>query len=558
MKIHIAQQNYTVGDFNRNTSSIIEAIKEAEKEGAELIIFSELCVCGFPSEDLLLSEMYIDKVMESIQEIREHTEHIGVIIGAPERNASSEGKRLFNSAWFLFNKEILGTTGKAHLSDFGIFNQSRYFEPGDGVSVFSFKNKKIAITIGEDIYYFKKDFSSRETPEGQSDTSKPDLMINLSSTPFDYSRFNNRKSLLKESLQDFNIPLIYCNSAGANTGVILEGNSMAFDKDGNLCVQLSAFGEDKDALTLFEDGTLSNAVIEPNISESLYPKEPEHFLPSLNISLIRRALVSGIREYFSKLGLKKAIVGNSGGIDSAVTLTLACEALGKENVFALLMPSQYSSDHSISDGEQLCKNLNVPYKIIPIEPIFNSFIQSLKPVFNEAPADVTEENIQARIRSSLLMAAANKFNYVLLNTSNKSELSVGYGTMYGDLAGGLSVLGDCYKLQVYALAQDFNAETEVIPFNILKKRPSAELRPGQYDSQSLPDYDKLDPILYQYMDRNLQPSEIVKMGYDSGLLDTVLKLINNNEFKRHQFCPILSISSKAFGPGRKIPIVAKL
>jgi NAD+ synthase (glutamine-hydrolysing) len=278
---------------------------------------------------------------------------------------------------------------------------------------------------------------------------------------------------------------------------------------------------------------------------------------NLNIAMVYNAIVMGIRDYFSKMGFTKAIIGSSGGIDSAVTLVLACEALGKENVRAVLMPSQYSTSHSVNDAEQLSLNLGNQYDIIPIENIYNSFLEELKPVFNGLPFNIAEENIQSRTRGNLLMAIANKFGYILLNTSNKSELATGYGTLYGDMAGGLGVLGDCYKLQVYALAKYINRDKEIIPDNIIVKAPSAELRHGQKDSDSLPDYEILDKILYQYIERRQGPNEIKAKGFDVTLVDKVLRMVNINEYKRNQFCPIIRISPKAFGVGRRIPIVGK-
>jgi NAD+ synthase (glutamine-hydrolysing) len=283
--------------------------------------------------------------------------------------------------------------------------------------------------------------------------------------------------------------------------------------------------------------------------------EPEKFSPELNIGQVYDAILLGIKDYFSKMGFTKAIIGSSGGIDSAVTIALACEALGKENVRAILMPSEFSTTHSVSDAERLSKNLGNPYDIIPIKKIFDSFITELNPVFKDLPFGIAEENIQSRTRGNLLMAIANKFGYILLNTSNKSELATGYGTLYGDMAGGIGVLGDCYKLQVYELAMYINKKSEIIPQNIITKAPSAELRPGQKDTDSLPSYEILDEILYQYIERVQGPKEIKAMGFDAALVDRILKLVNRNEYKRNQFCPIIRISPKAFGSGRRMPIV---
>jgi NAD+ synthase (glutamine-hydrolysing) len=306
-----------------------------------------------------------------------------------------------------------------------------------------------------------------------------------------------------------------------------------------------------------EDGTINAPILEP--AERVPNKElnPAQLLPELNIDQVYKALVLGVRDYFTKMGFNRAIIGSSGGIDSAVTLAIACDALGKENVHALLMPSPYSTQHSIDDAVQLSKNLNNPYDIIPIKDVYESFLTTLKPIFKSLPFSLAEENIQSRTRGNILMATANKLGYVLLNTSNKSELATGYGTLYGDMAGGLGVLGDCYKLQVYALAKYINREKEIIPQHIIDKAPSAELRPDQKDSDSLPEYEILDQILYQYIEKRADPSVIKSLGLDAALVDRTLKMVNTNEYKRNQFCPIIRISPKAFGVGRRVPIVAK-
>ncbi|MEO6288660.1 MAG: NAD(+) synthase, partial [Ginsengibacter sp.] len=346
-----------------------------------------------------------------------------------------------------------------------------------------------------------------------------------------------------------------CNAVGSQTEIVFDGASLVFDKSANLCNQLPQFREDVCEVLLNDDGTFDHPVKEPFLVMQHEP-EPLHFVPELNISQVYEAIVLGISDYFTKMGFTKAIIGSSGGIDSAVTLALACVALGKENVRAVLMPSEFSTGHSVDDAEQLSKNLGNPYDIIPIKKIYNEFIRELKPLFNNSPFGLAEENIQSRTRGNLLMAIANKFGYILLNTSNKSELATGYGTLYGDMAGGLGVLGDCYKLQVYELAKFINSDEEIIPHNIITKEPSAELRPGQKDIDSLPPYEILDKILYQYIEKVKGPNEIKAQQYDPVMVDRILRLVNMNEYKRNQFCPVIRISPKAFGVGRRVPIVA--
>ena len=351
--------------------------------------------------------------------------------------------------------------------------------------------------------------------------------------------------------------MFYCNGVGSQTEIVFDGNSLVFDKDANLCGKLGSFKEDLQSFILLDDGTVDgdffqNAEHIPNTELN-----PQTLEPALNIPLVFEALVMGIKDYFGKMGFKKAILGSSGGIDSAVTLALACEALGTENVTAVLMPSQYSTGHSVEDAEKLSINLKNEYHILPIKNIYDTFLTELKPLFKDLPFSVAEENIQSRTRGNLLMAIANKFGYILLNTSNKSELATGYGTLYGDMAGGIGVLGDCYKLQIFELAQYINRNSEVIPNNILIKPPSAELRPGQKDSDSLPEYAVLDKILYQYIELQKDPQQIKDLGFDAAVVDRILKMVNVNEYKRNQFCPIIRISPKAFGVGRRMPIVGK-
>ena len=384
-----------------------------------------------------------------------------------------------------------------------------------------------------------------------------DIMINIIASPFDYTHDEDRKAIVKANVLKYKIPMFYCNGVGSQTEIVFDGTSLVFDKHANLCGQLASFKEDLQSFTLHDDGTIAGEVIEPADKISASECNPANLDEGLNIEHIYEALLMGIRDYFSKMGFKKAILGSSGGIDSAVTLSLACKALGSENVHAILMPSQYSTSHSVSDAELLSRNLQNKYDIIPIKNIYETFLTELNPYFRDLPFNVTEENIQSRTRGNLLMALANKFSYILLNTSNKSELATGYGTLYGDMAGGLGVLGDCYKLQVYKLAEFINRHDEIIPSNIITKAPSAELRPGQKDSDSLPDYSILDKILYQYIEQSKGPDEIKAQGFDHALVDRVLKMVNMNEYKRNQFCPIIRVSPKAFGVGRRMPIVGK-
>ncbi|MEP7163955.1 MAG: NAD+ synthase [Ferruginibacter sp.] len=557
MKIFLAQQNYHIGNFESNTKKIIDAIQTAKEQEGDIIVFSELCICGYPPRDFLYFKDFIDKCYRAIDEIKLHADGIAVLVGAPHRNAVLEGKDLFNAAYFLADKEIKQVLHKTCLPTYDVFDEDRYFEPANDWKVVEYKGKKLAVTICEDIWNLGNNPLYNYCPMDKMMGQGPDVMINLSASPFDYTHDEDRKAAVKANVLKYKIPMFYCNGVGSQTEIVFDGTSLVFDKNANLCGQLASFEEDLQSFFLNDDGTIGGAILEPSNKIANADLNPATLEAGLNISHIYEALVMGIRDYFFKMGFKKAILGSSGGIDSAVTLALACKALGSENVHAILMPSPYSTPHSVSDAEQLSINLKNRYDIIPIKNIYEGFLNELKPFFKDLPFNIAEENIQSRTRGNLLMAMANKFGYILLNTSNKSELATGYGTLYGDMAGGLGVLGDCYKLQVYELARYINRNETIIPLNIISKPPSAELRHDQKDSDSLPEYYILDKILYQYIEQTKGPDEIKAQGFDTALVDRVLKMVNVNEYKRNQFCPIIRVSPKAFGVGRRMPIVGK-
>jgi NAD+ synthase (glutamine-hydrolysing) len=565
MKIALAQQNYHIGNFEDNTRKIIEGIKRAKEQGADLVVFSELCVCGYAPGDFLEFPDFINKCYEAIDRIKQHADTIGVLIGSPARNPQKEGKDLFNAVFLLYEKEIKGEIHKTLLPNYDVFDEYRYFEPAYDWKVLEFKGKKLAVTICEDIWNMGDNPLYRITPMEKLMAYDPDVMINLSASPYNYAQDIVRNSIIKAHTLKYKLPMLYCNAIGSHTELIFDGGSLVYDINGRQVKEMKYFEEDFQLFELDKLLKKDDSIKHPSGEKYFYSAKEvgigEDILAYLtndkNIDEIYHALILGIRDYFKKMGFSKAILGASGGIDSAVTQVLAVHALGKENVSVLLMPSQFSSSHSVEDAEQLSKNLCSQHNIIPIKNIFESFITELKPVYKDLPFGLAEENIQARTRGNLLMAVANKFGYILLNTSNKSELATGYGTLYGDMAGGLSVLGDVYKMQVYALAKYINREKEIIPVNIINKAPSAELRPDQKDSDSLPEYDTLDRVLYEYVELRNGPKEIKAKGYDSGLVDRILKLVNTNEYKRKQFCPILRISCKAFGVGRRMPVVGK-
>lgn len=557
MKIFLSQQNYHIGNFEYNTAQIIKAICQAKMHGGDLIVFSELSVCGYPPRDFLYFKDFIQKCEKAIEAIAKEAIGIAVLVGAPQRNPLEEGKDLYNAAYFIEDGIVKQTIQKTCLPTYDIFDEDRYFESASTWNVITCKGKKIAVTICEDIWNLGDNPLYTICPMDKLMMQQPDFMVNLSASPFDYTHDEDRKAVIKANVLKYQMPMFYCNAVGSQTEIVFDGTSLVFDKQGNLCGRLSSFEEELKSFDLNDDGSLQQPIIQNTAAVPTHVFNPASLIADLNIDLIYRALVIGIKDYFNKMGFKKAILGSSGGIDSAVTLALAVEALGKENVTAVLMPSRYSSDHSVADAVELSKRLDNPYHQVSIETINQSFLETLEPLFKDSLPGLAEENIQSRIRGNLLMAIANKFGYVLLNTSNKSELSTGYGTLYGDMAGGLGVLGDCYKLQIYELAKYINREIEIIPQNILIKEPSAELRPDQKDSDSLPLYEILDKILYQYIENAMGPAEIKSFGFDSAIVDRILKLVNTNEYKRNQFCPIIRVSPKAFGVGRRMPIVGK-
>lgn len=549
MKISVAQINYHVGNFELNSKLIIDAIHRAKKEGSDLVLFSELSLTGYPPHDLLEHKYFIENCNKYIDIIATECSGISAIIGAPTINKGDSGKKLYNSAVVLSDGKISATVNKGLLPTYDIFDEYRYFEPAKSFKTIRIKEVRIALTICEDLWdeqEFDPEFSTNRmysiSPMDELAREKPDLILNLSASPFSASRTKMKNRVFTEKALKHKLPLIVCNQVGGNTELIFEGGSMLINSSGEIYDTLNSFEADFRTYRL----------------EDICDSKPGNKVSGDNrIASIHDALVLGIKDYFSKMNFKSAILGLSGGIDSAVSLALATEALGKERIRVLLLPSMYSSQHSVDDAVAMAEKLGIEYDIINIADTYYQTCKSLEPLFNERKEDVTEENIQARIRAVLLMAVSNKFGNILLNTSNKSEAAVGYGTLYGDMAGGLSVLGDVYKTDVYKLAEYINRKQEIIPENTINKPPSAELKPEQKDTDSLPDYDILDSILYQYIELQKPLSEISGEGISDKLVSRVLGMINNNEYKRYQSPPILRISSKAFGLGRRMPLVAR-
>ncbi len=542
MKIALAQLNYHIGNFESNLKLMSEAIQEAKSQGADLICFSELCTCGYPPRDFLEFRDFIQRSMKVIQELCNLSEEIAIIVGSPTVNPEIEGKDLHNSAFFLFEKKVHHIAHKALLPNYDIFDEYRYFEPARSFKTLEFKGKKIALTVCEDIWNLGNNNPMYTIcPLDEMMEEGFDMIFNLSASPFDYIHASDRLEVIRANVNKYKVPLFYVNNYGAQTEIIFDGGSVVMSPDGSIYDELPYFER---ALKIYD--------LDDVVRGRAEQQQTKH-----SIELIYRALILGIRDYFKKMGFQRAILGLSGGIDSALTAVLAVHALGKENVKGLLMPSEYSSSGSITDAEALANNLGIDYEIIAIKDIQNKYLETLSPFFKDKPQDVAEENLQARIRGMLLMAFSNKFGYILLNTTNKSEMAVGYGTLYGDLCGGIAVLADVYKTQVYELAAFINRDETIIPINSIQKPPSAELRPGQKDSDSLPDYSILDPILFEYIEKRQGPSDLEAKGFEQNLVNRILKLVNRAEFKRHQSPPVLRISTKAFGQGRRLPIEAK-
>jgi NAD+ synthase (glutamine-hydrolysing) len=546
MKIALAQLNYHIGNFNDNKRKIIEHIKKAKSSDCDLVVFSELAVCGYYPHDLLERKEFIKLAIETIEEIALHCTDIAALVGSPSINTDPKGKMLYNSAYFLNNGKIESIHHKTLLPTYDIFDEYRHFEPNKEFELIELKGEKIAVTICEDLWYNQPVLSAfgRENlysvcPMDELIKQDPDVIINVSASPFSYNQEELRKNILLENAKKYNTPVVYVNQVGAQTELIFDGGSVYIDKNGEVVDELKYFQEDFSIIDTKSTGNKHS------------------FEEYDTIEKIHDALVLGIRDYFQKMCFTKVTLGLSGGIDSAVTVALASKALGPENIKVLLMPSKYSSEHSITDARVLAENLGIDYEIIDIRNIVDSFDNSLMPLFSGLEQDVTEENIQARIRGVLVMSLSNKFGHILLNTSNKSESAVGYGTLYGDMNGGLSVLGDVYKTDVFKLARLINKEEEIIPENTIIKPPSAELRPEQKDSDSLPDYEILDSILFNYIELAKSPEEIIKLGYNADTVHRSVAMVNRNEYKRFQTPPVLRVSSKAFGFGRKMPLVAK-
>jgi NAD+ synthase (glutamine-hydrolysing) len=539
MKIAISQINPIIGDIKGNTDKILSYISKAKKEDCELIIFPELSILGYPPRDLLLRNDLLKKVDEIIKEkILPESKDIGILLGAP---LCKDG-RIYNSALLFYHEKLFGYQHKTLLPSYDVFDETRYFKPANYRHPIIFKGVNLGITVCEDIWN-DKDYWNRKIyeidPLEELISQGAEIIINISASPYYYGKIKLRLDMLSYIAQKYKRPIVYVNQVGGNDELIFDGSSLVITEDGKIAWRGKSFEEDF-GIVDFENLSF--------VKDINFIKE--------DIEFIYKALVLGIKDYFSKLGFKKAVVGLSGGIDSSVTAVLAVSALGPENVLGVSMPSRYSSEGSIKDAEKLAKNLGIDFRIIPIEMIFKSYLETFNPNGNPI-MDLAEENLQARIRGNILMFISNREGYLVLTTGNKSELAVGYCTLYGDMAGGLAVIGDIPKMMVYELAKFINREREIIPQSVLTKVPSAELRPNQKDEDSLPPYSILDQILKAYIEDNLSIEEIVEKGFERSLVEEVIKKIDSAEYKRRQAPPVLKVTTKAFGMGRRMPIVWK-
>lgn len=540
MRILLAQINPIIGDLKGNTDLILKGIEHAKKNSADIVVFPELALTGYPPEDFLLLPHFISALEVHLEKIQAATKGLIAIVGTPRREGNAPGAYLYNSAAIYHDGKLLGYQDKSLLPTYDVFDESRYFEPAATLKPWIINDKRIAVTICEDIWQHSNLLKNKTYPRDPVlDLSyyKPVVLINISASPFSTRKSKTRLSVGMRAAKTLGCPVLLCNQVGGNDGIIFDGNSYAVNAKGQLIALANKFEEDYLLVDL--------------------EKEPDPINPHIDfIKDLYNALVLGVRDYFHKSGFTRACLGLSGGIDSALVACIAAEALGKENVLGVGMPSRYSSEGSITDSIQLAKSLGIQYMEIPIEGPFKEYLELLTPHFEGRPKDVTEENLQARIRGMILMALSNKMGYIVLSTGNKSELAMGYATLYGDMCGGLGVISDVTKGQVYALVQYINQEREIIPKSTIEKPPSAELRENQKDSDSLPDYDIIDNVLQAYVEEHSSPEQIAaSFNYPIDLVNQLVKRIHNNEYKRRQSPPGLRISEKAFSTGRRFPIV---
>lgn len=544
MRIGLAQLNTIVGDLAGNRQKIIAAYDSLVTQGAELVVFPELVVCGYPPRDLLFKRRFVSDTEESLREILKSINDVPALIGTVVANTDDQGRHCYNAAAFCQNGKITSVAHKCLLPTYDVFDEDRYFEPAKTPTVITIGDHRIGVTICEDIWTHPM-ISSRRlyremNPVSQLAAQKCDLMINLSASPWHHGKGKARQSLVTEAAKSLGCPVVYVNAIGGNDELIFDGRSLITDSQGKITTGLAAFAED------IRVADTSNSTVD------LHPA-----FDQADMKDVHDALVLGLRDYAHKSGFKRALIALSGGIDSALVAVIAAEAFGAENLIGVSLPSSISSQHSKDDARILAENLGIRFETIAIADAVASCETALAPVFTGRDADVTEENVQARIRGVMMMALSNKFGSLLLTTGNKSEIAVGYCTLYGDMAGGLAVISDVFKTQAYDLARWINRDGEIIPTNTIEKPPSAELRPGQEDQDSLPPYDQLDAILRGYVEEGLSIRDLVGQGFPKDVVKDIARKVDLNEYKRKQAAPGLKITPLAFGVGRRIPIVQK-
>ena len=558
MRIGLAQINTIVGDLAGNSRRILDAYRSLVAQGAELVLFPELVVCGYPPRDLLFKKHFVADVAKATASIAQQVGRVPALLGYTEANLTGRGRAAYNSAAYCHEGRIVSTARKCLLPTYDVFDEDRYFEAATAPTIIEVAGLRIGITICEDIWTHPlvptRRFYTLD-PVKWMHTEKVALVLNLSASPWHLSKNSLRRTLVSDAAKACHCPVAYCNAVGGNDELIFEGRSVVCDAEGNFLGGLAAFRED---LQVVEVALPGEPVRTPN-SIVMHPTYPQSDLAD-----VYDALVLGVRDYAQKTGFKKALLGLSGGIDSALTAVIAAEALGPKNVIGVSLPSSISSQHSKDDARILAENLGIEFHTIAIADTVAAAEQTLAPIFAGRPRDIAEENIQARARGLLLMAISNKFGSLLLTTGNKSELAVGYCTLYGDMCGGLAVISDVFKMQVYALSRWINSDLaprsgrkEIIPASSIEKPPSAELRPNQTDQDSLPAYDVLDGILKGYVEEGLSRADLVALGFDAAVVNDIVRKVDLNEYKRKQAAPGLKITPLAFGVGRRIPIVQK-
>jgi len=542
MKIALAQINPIIGDFTHNTEKIIAAAEKAIDVSCDLIVFSELIISGYPPQDLLEKKDFVDANLIHLQKLFTAIKGIGVICGVVAKNPKEKGNPLYNSAVLFDNGKILHQAHKRLLPTYDVFDERRYFEPGKECSPFPYKDCQIGLTICEDIWNDKDFFLNLRYPSDPVEKMVKEganLLINISASPFHVGKRKFKWDMFGSMANKYKVPLLNVNQVGGNDSVLFDGISIAFDAQGRVATRARDFEED---IVVFDTQTQKG---------NLHPVCETETESMLN------ALIMGTRDYVRKCGFSKAVIGLSGGIDSALTAYIAVKALGKENVILIFMPSQYTLKENFEDTKNLAKNLRIKLFTVPIEGVFETFLQGLSPLFKDVATEVTGQNIQARTRGTILMAISNKLGCLLLSTGNKSELAVGYCTLYGDMNGGLSVISDVPKTMVYRIARFINRDKEIIPERIIQKPPSAELKPDQLDQDDLPPYEILDDILKAYIEDNKAPEEIIEMGFEPSIVIDIIKRVDQNEYKRHQSPTGLKVTTKSFGYGRRFPIAQR-